>query len=123
MPQVRIDLIPMGDRIIVTPIDPDREHRVGNLIIEKSEQWKEREEWENSLGMVIRCGPDAPESIQPGDDVLVAKDLVTKRRMRIGSEREEVVIWICAPGHILLKRVMTPIPDDVVAEDVEAVGN
>lgn len=123
MTQYRIELVPVGDRIIFIPNEPERDLGITNFEgkeLEKAQKTVDREVYEQSEMIVFRYGKGTPtwlrKQVPEGSVVIVARHICTEHKIPIGRE---IVPFVLGPSHALLMvKKMMPV---IVEEEAEAV--
>jgi len=125
---VRVELEPLGDRVMVIPIQVDRGLGIVNLDgneLVKTDRTIAGEEWQQSEAMVFRHGTGVPKWLQkkaPRDTtVIIARHTASEHRIPIGPN---IVTFLMVPSHgVLMIKHEIPVADETPAEDeLEVAG-
>ena len=122
MTRVKVSLKPLGDRVMVIPIEVDRGLGIVNLDgneLVKSERTVALDEWQQSEAVVFRHGTGVPKHLQrqaPKDTVvIIARHTASEHRIPIGPN---IVTFLLVPSHgILMVKEETEVVDETPSDD------
>ena len=126
MKKVRIELKPIGDRVMVIPAPVERGLGIVNIDGEelvKSDVTMGAEEWNRSEATVFRHGTGVPKWVQKvipeGSQVIIAKHTASVHRIPISGKLVEFML--IPSGGILMRKDEVEVEVETVCEQGEGV--